>query len=599
MQETVEKVSALNGGEFIIKNSSPQEVFVSGDFSEEDMFMAKSAREFVKKNIEPVADILENKEDPELPVKLLEDAGSLGFLGLGVPEQYGGFDVPFNVTLLIAEEFARRPEFSLTIGVQTSIGIAPILLYGNETQKQKYLPNLVKGDSKCCYCLTEPDAGSDANSGKTKATYLKEEDIYLINGQKMWITNAGIADVFIVFAKVEDDKNLSAFIVEKSFGGLSLGNEEQKMGIKASSTRQVFLNDVKVPAENMLGDREQGLKIALNVLNTGRIKLGVGALAVGKRALNESIRYANERKQFGVNIGSFGAIKHKIAQMATKLYALEASVYRTGNDIDRKYNELVNEGMLPEKAKAECVAEFGIECAINKVFGSEVQAFAVDEGVQIFGGMGFSEDSPMARMYRDSRISRIFEGTNEINRMLIVDMLLKKAMSGKLDLMSAAMSVQQELMSVPGFSVDESTESFSVEIKVLKQLKKATLAIAGAAAQKLMAKMKDEQEVLMHIADMLIYVYVFESVLLKTKRVQDVSGGIDDVQNTMVRVFMSETTRQIRDSGEEAIWAFAEGDEAKMLLMALKRFTKTEPVNLKQSRRLIAEYFIQENAYQV
>lgn len=592
MQTTVNDIQSVKGGEFIIKDSTTRDIFITNEFAEEHRLMAESVREFIKHHVEPVADVLEHKKDPELPVKLLEQAGEMGFLGVGVPEEYGGYEVPFSATLLMVEEASKRPEFSLTIGVQTSIGIAPILLYGNKVQKDKYLPKLVTGEWKCCYCLTEPDAGSDANSGKTRATYLPAENAYLINGQKMWITNAGIANIFIVFAKIEEDKNLSAFIIEKKFGGLSLGNEEEKMGIRASSTRQVFLNDVKVPAQNMLGERGQGFKIALNVLNTGRIKLAIGAVGIGKRALTTSIKYAKERKQFGTSISSFGAIKHKIAQMASKLYVLEAAAYRTGNDIDRKYEELVTQGMLKEEAKSACVAEFGIECAINKVFGSEVQDFIVDEGVQIYGGMGFSEDGPMARMYRDSRISRIFEGTNEINRMLIVDMLLKKTMNGQLNLMAAAMEVQQELMNTPDFANNGHDDLFVGAAKVLKRLKKASLMVAGAGVQKLMMKIKDEQEVLMNVADMLINVYVFESALLKTQKMTETSGGGKSIETAMMQVCMYEAVKNIRDAGEEALYAFAEGDELKMMLVGLKRFTKIEPINLKELRREIADHYI-------
>ena len=592
MQTTANDTQSVKGGEFIIKDSTTRDIFITNEFAQEHRLMADSVKEFIKHKVEPVADVLENKKDPELLVKLLEQAGEMGFLGLGVPEEYGGYEVPFSATLLMVEEISKRPEFCLTIGVQTSIGIAPILLYGNRAQKVKYLPKLVTGEWKCCYCLTESDAGSDANSGKTKAIYVPAENTYLINGHKMWITNAGIANIFIVFAKIKKDKNLSAFIVEKDFGGLSLGKEEAKMGIRASSTRQVFLNDVKVPAENMLGERGQGFKIALNVLNTGRIKLGAGAIGLGERALSTSIKYANERKQFGTTISSFGAIKHKIAQMASKLYALEAAVYRTGRDIDKKYDELIAQGMHKEEAKTACVAEFGIECAINKVFGSEVQDFIIDEGVQIYGGMGFSEDAPMARMYRDSRISRIFEGTNEINRMLIVDMLLKKAMNGQLDLMAAAMEVQQEMMSIPDFSNNQQDALFAVAAKVLKQLKKATLMVAGAGVQKLMMKIKDEQEVLMNVADMLINVYVFESTLLKTQKMAEISGDENSIESTMMQVCMYEAVKNIRDAGEEALFAFAEGDELKIMLMALKRFTKVEPINLKELRREIADHYI-------
>jgi alkylation response protein AidB-like acyl-CoA dehydrogenase len=392
-----------------------------------------------------LAEEMEHQKEHSRSVTLLEKAGELGLLGLGISEEFGGMPVSFTTSLRVTEEVGRVSEFSPTFGVQTSIGIAPILFYGSDAQKQRYLPKLVSGEWKSCYCLTEPDAGSDANSGKTRATPVEEGAAYVLNGQKMWITNSGFADVFIVFAKVEDDRNLSAFIVEKEFGGISLGEEEKKMGIKGSSTRQVFFNDVRLPAENMLGKREEGFKIALNVLNSGRIKLGAGAIGTSKTAFDLAVQYALERKQFGSSISSFGAIQHKLAQMAVRIFALEAATYLTGKFIDEKSANLEAEGLSEEKAEVAAVSAYGIECAIIKVFGSECLALVVDEGVQIFGGMGFSEDAPMARLYRNARITRIYEGTNEINRMLIVDMLLKKANTGELELLQAAVFLYESV----------------------------------------------------------------------------------------------------------------------------------------------------------
>ncbi|MBK6266129.1 acyl-CoA dehydrogenase family protein [Marivirga sp. S37H4] len=585
------------GGAFLI-NPAPDDIFITSDFTEEQNMMVASAKHFVEQEVQPMADELENQKDPSRSIALLEKSGALGLLGLGVSEKYGGIDVSFNTTLRVVEEMAQASEFAPTFGVQTSIGIAPILFYGNDAQKQQYLPKLVSSEWKCCYCLTEPDAGSDANSGKTKATPIAGENAYLLTGQKMWITNAGIANIFIVFAKVEDDKNLSAFIVEKDFGGITLGEEERKMGIKSSSTRQVFFNEVRVPAENMLGERGEGFKIALNVLNTGRIKLGLGAVGMSKKAFNLSVQYAISRKQFGSSISSFGAIQHKLAQMAVKIYALEAAAYRTGHMIDEKAIALESEGMEAEKAKPAAVSAYGIECAIIKVFGSETQDFAVDEGVQIFGGMGFSEEAPMARLYRDARISRIFEGTNEINRMLIVDMLLKKAMNGELDLMTAASKVQAELTAIPDSSESKPTDELEKAFTVLENLKKITLIIAGSAAQKLMMKLKEEQEILMNVADMLIQLYVLESVLVKSRKISNTLGEKAAANQIEIsKLFMHEATEKIRQAGQEALWSFAEGDELKMLLLALKRFTKLEPFNTKDARRRIAQSIIEEGKY--
>ncbi|WMN07049.1 acyl-CoA dehydrogenase family protein [Marivirga arenosa] len=596
--ETQEKFQpTITGGSFLI-NQSPKRIFVNSDFTEEQNMMIASAKDFVEQEAMPLADELEKKKDLSQTINLLEKAGELGLLSLGVPENYGGIEVSFNTTLKVIEEVAKCTEFSPAFGVQTSIGIAPILLYGNEDQKAKYIPNLISGKWKGCYCLTEPDAGSDANSGKTKAVYDSNKKAYVLNGQKMWITNAGIADIFIVFAKVEDDKDLSAFVVEKSFEGLSLGDEEDKMGIRASSTRQVFLNDVAVPEANMLGKRGEGFKIALNVLSTGRIKLGIGGVGVSKKAICHSVEYAKQRKQFGKSISEFGAIKHKIAQMVTKTYALEAAAYRTGDYIDQKEAELLSTGVSKEQAKPKSVSAFGIECAIIKVFGTEVQDFVVDEGLQVYGGMGFSEEAPMARLYRDARISRIFEGTNEINRMLIVDMLLKKAMKGELDLMSAAQEVQSELTSVPSLTPDNETDEWAKAFSTIQNLKKAILAIAGSAAQKLMVKLKDEQEILMNIADMVIQLYVVESCWLRSQNKKDLLGEeAAQIELEISKLQLYDAIEEIKSAGQKAILSFAEGDDAKMLLMALKRFTKFNTFNLKESGRMIADKVIEEGEF--
>lgn len=588
----------LKGGEFLVKESDAASVFISEEFSEETRMIQQSCREFVETEVLSNIEEIDSHKNWGLPQQLLEKAADLGFLGLGVPEEYGGFEVPFATTLLLSEEVAKAQSFSLTIGVQTSIGIAPVLFYANAEQRAKYLPKMVTAELKTCYCLTEPDSGSDANAAKTKAIPTEDGKHYILNGQKMWITNAGFADMFIVFAKIEEDKNLSAFIVEKAFGGVSLGDEEQKMGIKGSSTRQVFFNDVKVPAENLLGERGNGFKMALNVLNTGRIKLGASAIGSSKQAIDHAIEYAKERKQFGTSIANFGAIKHKLGEMAARIYSLEASLYRTAHHIDLKKEELVAGGMDETQAKYKSVEEYAIECAIAKVVGSETQDFCVDEGLQIFGGMGFSEDAPMARLYRNSRINRIFEGTNEINRMLTVDMILKRALKGEIDLMTPAKAVASELTSIPDFGSGNDDALLGEEKKVLRNLKKVIFMIAGAAVQKFMQTLDQEQELLMNLADMLMQVYTLESGLLKTEKMIAQNGEVAaSLQLDMLRIFMHSAANIVNNAGKEALYSFAEGDELRMMLMGLKRFTKLEPFNMKAARRRIADKLIAEGKY--
>lgn len=595
--DVLNQTAITKGGEFLIKDTEAHTIFIPEEFSEEQLMMRQTAYDFIKTEIEPRIDLIDSQKDLTIVPKLVEKTGELGFLAVGVPEEYDGIEMDFTTALSNVEVMAGSYSFSLAIGVQTSIGIAPILLYGNEEQKAKYLPKLVTGEWKTCYCLTEPGSGSDANSGKTRAVLNEEGTHYIINGQKMWITSGGFANIFIVFAKIDDDKNLSAFIVEEEFGGVTRGAEEKKMGIKGSSTCQLFFNNVKVPVENMLGDRQQGFKIAVNVLNTGRIKLGASAIGVGKKTIGFATNYANERIQFGKPISSFGAIKHKIGNMAAKTYGIESAIFRTGKDIDRTYDELLADGMEKIKAKSKCVEEYAIECALLKVYGSEAQDYITDEGVQIYGGMGFSAETPVERLYRDARITRIFEGTNEINRMLIVDMLLKKAMKGKLDLMTPAMAVQKELMAIPSFG-GGSDDYFAEEKKALANFKKAALIVAGAGVQKLTTKLKHEQEVLMNVADMITQIYIFESALLRTEKLRSIKGEAAIAsQIDMTRILMYEAANVMNNAGKEAIYAFAEGDEQRMLLLGVKRFTKLQPFNLKSARRRVADVIIEANKY--
>ncbi len=588
---------AIKGGEFLIRETNATDIFIPEEWSEEQRMIYKSCMDFVRGEVHTRLDEIDSMKNPKLMPELLEKAGALGLLGVSVPEQYGGYGMSFNTTMLVAEAFGGSHSFAVAYGSQTGIGTLPILYYGTEEQKKKYVPKLATGELKAAYCLTEPDAGSDANSGKTKATLSTDKKYYLITGQKMWITNGGFADVFIVFAKIDNDKNLSAFIVEKAFGGITMNEEEKKMGIKGSSTRQIFFNDCKVPVANMLSERENGFKIAVNVLNVGRIKLGVAAVGGSKYAIAATVKYAKERKQFGTAIANFGAIKHKIAEMTVRNFASESAHYRAGQNIDDAYDALVAGGMDSAKAKLKSLEEFAIECAILKVHGSEVLDFVVDEGVQIYGGMGFSAEGPMDRAYRDARINRIFEGTNEINRMLTIDMLLKRAMKGSIDLMTPAMAVQKELMSVPDFGAEEEG-LFAKEKKVLRNLKKAGLMISGAAVQKFMVKLSDEQEILMNLADMLIEGYVAESTLLRAEKLTGQRGEkAAHVYKEMAMIYLHHAVDVAAQAGRQAIYAFAEGDEQRLMLMGLKRFTKIDPYNLKEARRKVADVVIEKGEW--
>ncbi|HCZ35552.1 MAG TPA: acyl-CoA dehydrogenase [Cytophagales bacterium] len=594
----VEQRQAIKGGEFLIRETQAHEVFIPEDFNEEQKMIAQTCKDFLKQEIHPRLDEIDSMKNPELMPQLLDKAGELGLLGTSVPQELGGFGMDFNTTMLVAEVLGAGHSFAVAISAHTGIGTLPILYYGNDAQKKKYIPKLASGEWKAAYCLTEPDSGSDANSGKTKAVLSADKKHYVINGQKMWITNGGFADVYVVFAKIDNDKNLSAFIVEKAFGGITMNEEEKKMGIKGSSTRQIFFNDCKVPVENLLSERENGFKIAVNILNIGRIKLGVAAVGGSKATLSKAINYSKERKQFGVSLATFGAIQHKMADVATHIFASESAHYRASQNIDDAYNAFMATGMDSAQARLKALEEFAIECAILKVHGSEVLDYSVDEGVQIYGGMGFSAEGPMDRAYRDARINRIFEGTNEINRLLTIDMLLKRAMKGHLDLMNPAMAVQKELMSIPDFGSDDDTALFAKEKKALRNLKKAGLMVSGAAVQKFMMKLSEEQEILMNLADMLIEGYVAESVLLRVEKLISLRGEqACEVEKEMALIYLHHAIEKAAAAGKSAITSFAEGDEQRLMLMGLKRFTKVEPYNLKNARRKVAKVLIEKGEY--
>jgi len=589
---------AINGAEFLIRETAAEDIFTPEEFSEEQRMMAQACQDFIDMEILPYSDEIDSMKDPEMVPRILKKAGEMGLLGISVPEIYGGMGMNFNTSMLMADIIGSAGSFSTTYGAHTGIGTLPILYYGTEEQKQKYLPKLATAEWAACYCLTEPDAGSDANSGKSKAVFSPDGKHYLLNGQKMWITNAGFADVFIVFAKIEEDKNLSAFIVERNFGGITMNEEEKKMGIKGSSTRQVFFNDCPVPVENLLSERGNGFKIAVNILNIGRVKLGAGVLGGCRRVISHALQYANERKQFGVSIGTFGAIQSKLAEMAIQTFTSESLCYRAGQDIEDRIEALIQGGMEANQAKLKGVEQFAIECAIAKVHGSEVLDYVVDQGVQVYGGMGYSADVPMEKAYRDARISRIYEGTNEINRMLMVGMLLKRAMKGEVNIFDPAMAVSKELTSVPSFETLDVSKLFASEKEILIRLKKVFLMVAGKAAQAFQDKIEAEQEIMMNLADIMIEIYAAESVLLRAEKLASAkSEEASKIQIAMARVYLSEAVDKINLAAKEAIAAFVTGDEQKVMLMGLKRFTKADLVNTKQLRREIAEYMLEKRKY--
>lgn len=593
---TEKTMSTLKGGEFLIRETEAKDIFIPEEWNEEQMMIAQTCRDFLAQHIDPNLNRIDAQEEG-LMVDLLNKAGELGLLGISVPEEYGGFGKDFTTSMLATEVVGAGHSFAVAISAHTGIGTLPILYYGNDAQKAKYIPKLASGEWKGAYCLTEPSAGSDANSGKTNAKLSADGKHYILNGQKMWITNGGFADIFTVFAKIDDDENLSAFIVEKAFGGISLNPEEHKMGIKGSSTRQVFFNDCKVPVENLLSERQNGFKIAVNILNLGRIKLAGAAVGGSKETTTKSVQYANERQQFGRPISKYGAIRYKLAEQAIRIFASESATYRASQNIEDAIKSLVAGGMDEAKAKLKGVEQFAVEAAILKVHASEALDYVVDEGVQIYGGMGYSAEAPMDRSYRDARINRIFEGTNEINRMLTVDMMLKRAMKGELDLMTPAQKVAAELLSIPDFSTSEDT-LFSKEKKYVAGFKKAALMIAGAAVQKLMMQLGKEQEILMNIADMLIEIYVSESVQLRVEKLVGIKGeAACKEQLDIMRVYINDAADRIHKSGKEAINTFATGDEQRMMLVGLKRFTKTDGLNTTEARRNISAKLIAENKY--
>lgn len=580
----------IAGGGFLIQESTPQDTFTPEDFREEQKMIAATCNEFLEKEVLPKLDAIDQQEEG-LMVSLLDKAGELGLLGAAFPENYGGLGENFVTATLINELLGGGHSFAVAVAAHNGIGSLPILYFGTEEQKQKYIPKLATGELKGAYALTEPNSGSDALSAKTTAKLTEDGQHYVLNGQKIWITNAGFADVFTVFAKI-DGEHFTAFIVERGTEGLSFGAEEHKMGIKGSSTRQVFFEDCKIPASNLLGEIGRGHIIAFNILNIGRLKLCAAALGGAKRAFDVSLKYATTREQFKTPIAKFGAIQHKLAEMVIKIYATDSALYRTSKWIAEKEKELSAEGKSDDETLLGAAEEYAIECAMLKVLGSEALDYVVDEGVQIHGGNGFSDEYNISRSYRDSRINRIFEGTNEINRLLILDMYLKRAMKGRIDLMKPAMAVQKELMGIPDFEEDDT--AFAKERKAIANFKKAILMCAGAAVQKLMMKIEHEQELLMYLADMLIDTFMAESMLLRTMKMPD-----NQIAVTATQIYIADAADRINHAGKNAVNAFAEGDEQRMMLLGIKRFTKVAPINTKAARRSIAEKMIEQGKYSI
>ncbi len=592
---TTTSQSLLKGGEWLVKQSNAFETFTPEDYTEEQIMVREMCIQFLKTEVLPVIERID-KLEPGLMPQLMEKAGEQGLLGASVPEEFDGLGKDFVTSTLVSEGLGAGFSFSVAMSAHAGIGTLPILYFGTPEQKKKYIPKLATGVWKGSYGLTEPGSGSDALGAKTTATLSEDGKSYLLNGQKCWITNGGFADVYTVFAKIDGDK-FTAFIVERGFEGFSVGPEEHKMGIKGSSTVQLYFQDCKVPVENVLGEIGKGHIIAFNILNIGRLKLGSAAIGGAKLHLSETIKYANTREQFKTAIANFGAIKHKLAEMAIKIYADESALYRTAKWIDEKEAELTGMGKPFNEAMLGAAEEYAIECAMLKVHGSEVLDFIVDEGVQIHGGNGYSDEYLISKAYRDSRINRIYEGTNEINRLLTVDMMLKRAMKGRLDLMGPAMNVQKELMSIPDFG-DGDDGAFAKEQKEIQNMKKCILMVAGAATMKLKAGLQEEQEIIMNIADMAIETFVAESTLLRVMKLTDKQGEENSkVQAAMMRCYLNDAIDKVAKCGKEAINAFAEGDEQKMMLLGLKRFTKSDPFNSKDARRLVADKLIADNKY--
>ncbi|HNV50829.1 MAG TPA: acyl-CoA dehydrogenase family protein [Bacteroidales bacterium] len=589
------KDNILKGGEFLIKETKAADVFIPEDFSEEQVMIAQTCNDFLESFVYPNLDRIDNQEEG-LMKHLLQKSGELGLLAISIPSEYEGFDQSFVTSMIASEYMGAGYSFSVAYSAHTGIGSLPITYYGNDFQKQKYLPSLGSGALTSAYCLTEPNAGSDANAGKTKAVLSEDGKHYILNGQKMWITNGGFADVMVVFAKIDNDRVLSAFIVERAYPGIVFNPEEKKMGIKGSSTVQIFFNDCKVPVENLLGNRGEGFRIALNILHMGRIKLGGTVLGAAKRAITQSVNYANERRQFGKQIAEFGAIKYKLAEQVIKTWVTESSVYRVGQCIDDTIEKLKEEGLPKGKANIEGIADYAIEAAFLKVFGSEALSYIVDEAVQIFGGMGFSSETSVERAYRDSRINRIFEGTNEINRMLVIDTTIKRALKEGFDVKEYSKSILKELEEEQS---DIPQCYYAEKHHYVKNFKKAALLLLGEISEVFQRNLTNEQEILFNISDIIMQAYASESALLRLEKLEGIKGAeAVAIYRDIVDVFIYDAADIIQKCGKDAINSFVDEEEHRIKLIDhINYLAKVKPVNVKEARRRIANKLIEDNFY--
>lgn len=599
MSDTLVKTSSLKGGEYLIRESLPESTFIPEEMNDDQLMIKQVVLDFIANEIEPNRERLERKEEG-VNTMLMDKAAELGLLGTHMPQEYGGMNLDTNTNSIITDWLGYMGSgFTVTIAAHMGIGMLPILYFGTEEQKQKYLPRLISGELKASYCLTEPGSGSDALGAKTRADLSADGTHYVLNGQKMWISNAGFADLFIVFAKIGGE-HFTGFIVERNSPGLTFGAEEHKMGIHASSTRQVFFENVKVPAENVLGQIGKGHLIAFNALNIGRFKLCLMCVGGARRSITMGIRYANERIQFGVPISSFGAIQFKIAESAIRNFAVESAQYRTSQMLQDKTAELTAGGLGYAQATLKAAEEYAMECAILKFAGSEMVDYVVDELVQIHGGMGYSEEAHAARAYRDARINRIYEGTNEINRLLTVDMLFKRALKGEIDIVGPAWEVQKELAGMP--SLEPVQGAYGEERRAVKDFKKLILMVAGAAAKMQMdgkLNLKDEQEIVMNVADMMADTFIAESLLLRVEKLLEKPDRPHPqaIYDAILKVYFHDVQSRMSKNASDALASFAEGDLLKTFLMGVKRFTKYPPVNVKKERRLVAKTLIEANEY--
>lgn len=592
----MENTDLIKGGEFLVREVNYKDIFIPEEFNEEQIMIAQTCTDFVESSVIPNLDKID-KHEPGLIRNILAQSGELGLLGISIPEELGGFEQSFLTTMKANDAIGSAHSFSVAFMAHTGIGTLPILYYGNEEQKAKYIPTLASGEKAAAYCLTEPDAGSDANAGRTRAVLSEDGSHYILNGQKMWITNGGFADILTVFAKIGDDRILSAFIVEKDWAGVEIGAEENKMGIKGSSTTQIFFNDVKVPVENLLGKRGEGFRIAINILHIGRIKLGATVLGACRRTINNSVNYANERKQFGSLIANYGAIKFKLGEQVIRTWIAESAVYRATKDIENQIDAYLAQGYEKGKAIIQANADFQVECAMMKVLGSEALDYVVDEGVQIYGGMGFSAEAPVDRSYRDSRINRIFEGTNEINRLWAGDNAIKQGMKGQYKLMEKVADVMAFVSNIPS-ETTEISDYYEYKHDLVVRLKKVALLVIGAASEKFQRKLSNEQEIIMNIADLLIGAYSLEAGLARLHKLEDMKGAdAVSLYKDMLDVYAYDTAHQLAKIGEDAINSIDEEGAFPNYHCGLKKLTQVKGVNVKEARRRIADKLIDDNKY--